>query len=82
MSVALHSSKRVKFQAFFAKILRIHIKFSKLCTTHYARVTNLEHPHDDFEQYGRHLRVRVEDTPPETKEASDKVLEKVENILK
>ena len=39
-------------------------------------------PHDDFEQYGRHLRVCVEDTPPGTKETLDKVLEKVENILK
>ena len=46
------------------------------------RVTNLEHTHDDLEQYGRRLSVHVEDIPVATDETADNVLEKVEIILK
>ena len=46
------------------------------------RVTNPEHSHDDFEQYGRCLSVRLKDIPVATDETADNVLEKVENILK
>ena len=45
-------------------------------------VTYLEHAHDDLEQYGRRLCVRVEDIPAASDETAEKVLEKVENILK
>ena len=46
------------------------------------RVTNLEHAHDDLEQYGRRLSVRMEDISVATDKTADNVLEKVENILK
>ena len=45
-------------------------------------VTNLEHAHDDLEQYSCHLCVLVEDIFVGTDETADNVLEKVKNILK
>ena len=46
------------------------------------RVTKVEHDHDDLEQYGRRLCVRLEDIPVEKDETADKVFSKAENILK
>ena len=42
----------------------------------------LEHDHDNFEQYGHRLFVRLEDIPVEKDETADKGLSKVENILR
>ena len=58
------------------------IEFKSAIDALQERVTNLEHAHDDLEQYGRRLRVRVEDIPIATNETADKILEKVESILK
>ena len=46
------------------------------------RVIKVEHDHDDLEQYGRRLCVRLEDIPVEKEETADKVFSKAENILK
>ena len=46
------------------------------------RVFKLEHEHDDLEQYGCRLCVRLEDIPVEKDETADKVFSKAENILK
>ena len=46
------------------------------------RVIKLEHDHDDLEQHGRRLCVRLEDIPVEKDESADKVFSKAENILK
>ena len=46
------------------------------------RVIKVEHDHDDLEQYGRSLCVRLEDIPVEKDETADKVFSKAENILK
>ena len=46
------------------------------------RVIKLELDHDDLEQYGHRLYVCLEDIPVEKDETADKVLSKVENILK
>ena len=46
------------------------------------RVTKLEHAHNDLEQCGCRLCIRVEDIPVATDVAAEKVLEKVENIFK
>ena len=45
-------------------------------------VTKLEHVHDDLEQHGCRLYVRAKDISFATNETVEKVLEKVENILK
>ena len=46
------------------------------------RVIKLEHDHDDLEQYGHHLCVRLEDIPVEKDETAEKVFSEAENILK
>ena len=46
------------------------------------RAIKLEHDHDDLEQYGRCLCVRLEDIPAKKDETADKVFSKTENILK
>ena len=46
------------------------------------RVTNLGRVHNDLEQYGHCLSVRVEDILVTTNKTADNVLKKVENILK
>ena len=46
------------------------------------RVIKVEHDHDDLEQYGRRLCVRLEDIPVEKDETADKVFSKAENMLK
>ena len=45
-------------------------------------VIKLEHDHDDLEQHGRCLCVRLENIPVEKDEKADKVFSKAENILK
>ena len=45
-------------------------------------VANLEHAHGDLEQYGRRLCVSLENIPVATDETADKILDKVENVLK
>ena len=45
-------------------------------------VNNLKQAHDDLEQYGCHLCVYMENIPVATDGTADKVLKKVENILK
>ena len=46
------------------------------------RVIKVEHDHDDLEQYGRRLCVRLEDIPVEKDETADKVFSKAKDILK
>ena len=46
------------------------------------RVVKLEHGHDDLEQYGCRLCLRLEDISVEKDETADKVFSKAEGILK
>ena len=46
------------------------------------RVIKLEHDHDDLEQHGRRLCVRLEDIHIEKNETADNVFSKAENILR
>ena len=44
------------------------------------RVIKVQHDHDDLEQYGRRLCVRLKDIPVEKGKTADKVFSKAENI--
>ena len=46
------------------------------------RVIKVKHDHDDLEEYGHRLCVRLEDIPVEKGETADKVFSKAEDILK
>ena len=46
------------------------------------RVIKLEHDHDDLEQHGHHLCLRLEDVHIEKDETAGNVFSKAENILK
>ena len=74
-------SKKVKFYASFDQNFT-NYAYDILKLTHYARVTSLEHAHDDLEQRGRCFCVRMKNIPVATDETTDKALKKVENILK
>ena len=56
--------------------------FDSAFLKHQKHIIKLEHDHDDFEQYGYRLRVRLEDMPVDKEKTAGKVFSKSENSLK